>query len=210
MENVIALRGDPPKGQATFVAQDGGFEHATELIRHIKRNFSLGIAAACYPEPHPEAVDAKTDLEHAKRKVDEGAEFLITQLFYDNRDFHAFVDRARQAGIDVPIVAGLMPVVSTSQIRRIASMCGAKIPPDLDRKLEECADDDEAAREVGIEHTTAQARELWDSGVDGIHFYVLNRSYSVAAILSEPGPPRSHGTAQGLIRHPFRDPCLPP
>ena len=196
IENVIALRGDPPKGQATFVPQAAGFEHATELIRHIKRNFSLGIAAACYPEPHPEAVDAKTDLEYARRKVDEGAEFLITQLFYDNRDFHAFVDRARQAGIDVPIVAGLMPVVSTSQIRRIASMCGAKIPPDLNRKLEECVDDDEAAREVGIEHTTAQARELWDSGVDGIHFYVLNRRYSVSAILrnlalpGHKGPPK--------------------
>ena len=183
IENVIALRGDPPKGQSDFVAEDGGFAHATDLIRHIKRSFSMSIAAACYPEPHPEAIDAKSDLKYAKRKVAEGAEFLITQLFYDNNDFFSFVDRARRAGIDVPIVAGLMPVVSTSQIRRIAAMCGAKIPPELDRKLEACADDDEAAREVGIEHSTAQAMELWESGVEGIHFYVLNRSYSISKIL---------------------------
>ena len=183
IENVIALRGDPPGGQADFVPEEGGFAHATDLIRHIKGNFSMGIAAACYPEPHPEAIDATSDLEYARRKVDEGAEFLITQLFYDNDDFYSFVDRARQAGIDVPIVAGLMPVVSTGQIRRITAMCGAKIPPELDRRLEACADDDQAAREVGIEHSTAQAGQLWERGVEGIHFYVLNRSYSVSKIL---------------------------
>ncbi len=183
IENVIALRGDPPKGQSDFVPEDGGFAHATDLIRHIKGSFSMGIAAACYPEPHPEAIDAKTDLEYAKRKVDEGAEFLITQLFYDNDDFYSFVDRARQVRIDVPIVAGLMPVVSTSQIRRIAAMCGAKIPPELDKRLEACAEDDKAAREVGVEYSTAQARDLWENGVEGIHFYVLNRSYSVSKIL---------------------------
>ena len=126
IENVIALRGDPPRGQSEFVPEDGGFAHATDLIRHIKGNFAMGVAAACYPESHPEATDAKSDLEYAKQKVDEGAEFLITQLFYDNNDFYSFVDRARQAGISLPIVAGLMPVVSTSQIRRITALCGAK------------------------------------------------------------------------------------
>ena len=195
IENVIALRGDPPMGQDSFVPAEGGFAYATELIEHLKRNFDFGIAAACYPESHQESPDPQTDLDYVKQKVDLGADFLITQLFYDNSDFFRFLDRARQAGINVPIIAGLLPVVSTSQIRRIAGLCGATIPRELNEKLEKYVDDDRAAREVGVEHTLAQVRELWDAGVDGIHFYVLNRSYSVSKILGNTGIPGHSGVA---------------
>ena len=184
IENVIALRGDPPRGQATFVPAGGGFAHATDLIEHAKRNFDFGIAAACYPEGHQESPDLKSDIEYTKMKVDLGADFLITQLYYDNRYFFDFLERARKAAIEVPIVPGLLPIVSASQIRRIADLSGATIPAELSAKLEEYADDDNAVREIGIEHTTRQVEELWNAGVDGIHFYVLNRSYSVSKILS--------------------------
>ena len=189
IENVIALRGDPPRGQPNFVPAEGGFAYATDLIKHIRRNFAFGIAAACYPETHPEAIDPQTDLIYAKKKAELGADFLITQLFYDNHDFYAFLDRARKVGITVPILAGILPILSTRQIRRFTALCGATIPPDLDRRLDKYADDDEAVRELGVEHTTAQVRDLWDNGVQGIHFYVLNRSYSVSKILRNLGLP---------------------
>ena len=187
IENVIALRGDPPRGQTSFVPAERGFAHATDLIDHIKRNFKFGLAAACYPETHSESWDLCTDLKYTKLKVDLGAHFLITQLFYDNNDFFTFLDRARQWGIEVPILPGLLPILTTRQIRRFAKLCGASIPRDLDRQLEEYADDDTAVRELGIEHTSEQVRQLWDYGVQGIHFYVLNRSYSVSKILRNVG-----------------------
>ena len=183
IENVIALRGDPPRGQETFVPVEDGFSHATELIAHMKSNFDFGIAAACYPEGHIESPDVETDLEYSKRKVEAGAEFLITQLFYDNSDFFAFLEKARKVGITVPILAGVLPILSASQIRRFAAFCGAKIPSALDRRLERFKDDDHAARELGIEQATMQVLELWENGVEGVHFYVLNRSYSVSSIL---------------------------
>lgn len=183
VENVIALRGDPPRGESAFVPVEGGFQHASDLIQHIRQNFRFSMAAACYPEGHSESLDLDTDLEYTKLKVAQGAEFLITQLFYDNNDFFAFVDRARKAGIDVPIIPGILPILSTPQIRRFTSLCGAKIPAQLDRGLERFVDDDHAARELGVEYATKQVRELWESGVAGVHFYVLNRSYSVSKIL---------------------------
>ena len=122
IENIIALRGDPPRGEKTFVPASGGFAHATDLIEHVKRNFDFGIAAACYPEGHVESPDLESDIEYAKMKVDLGADFLITQLYYDNRYFFDFLDRARQVGIDVPILPGLLPIVSASQIMRIAGV----------------------------------------------------------------------------------------
>ncbi len=183
IQNVIALRGDPPRGQDHFVPVEGGFAHATDLIEHIKANFDFGIAAGCYPETHLESPNAQVDMEFTKRKVDLGAEFLITQLFYDNDDFFSFVERARKAGINVPILAGVMPILSTPQIQRFAALCGATIPPGLNAKLVKHADDNDAVRQIGIEHTTNQVRDLWDSDVDGVHFYVLNRSYSVSAVL---------------------------
>lgn len=187
IENVIALRGDPPGGQTGFVSEEGGFQHATELIEHIRKNFQFGIAAACYPEGHSESTDLGTDLEFTKLKVNKGADFLITQLFYDNQDFFDFVDRAQGAGINVPIIPGVLPILSTSQIRRFTALCGAKIPPKLDRELERFAADDDAVRELGVEYATKQVEELWANGVPGIHFYVLNRSYSVSKILTNLG-----------------------
>jgi methylenetetrahydrofolate reductase (NADPH) len=194
IENVIALRGDPPQGQIDFVPVEGGFGHAIDLIGHIRRNFGFGVAAACYPEGHTESPDLPTDLEYTKLKVQGGADFLITQLFYDNNDFFSFVDRAKQAGLDVPIIPGVLPILSTGQIRRFTALCGAKIPAALDRQLDRFADDDDAVRELGVEHATGQVRELWDAGVPGVHFYVLNRSYSVSKILTNLGLPGHTGS----------------
>ena len=187
IENIIALRGDPPQGQTDFVPVTGGFEHATSLIKHIRQNFQFGLAGACYPEGHVESPDLGKDIEYARLKVEEGADFLVTQLFYDNSHFFEFIDRAAKAGINVPIVPGVLPILTTAQIRRFTGMCGATIPTELDRQLEKYAGDDDAVRELGIEYATNQVRELWDSGVPGVHFYVLNRSYSVSKILDNLG-----------------------
>ena len=187
IDNVIALRGDPPRGQQGFVPTEGGFKHATELIEHIRRGFRFGIAAACYPEGHVESPDPATDLEHTKLKVSNGADFLITQLFYDNSYFFDFLDRARGAGINVPIIPGMLPILNTRQIRRFTALCGARIPPALDRQLDKFADDDDAVRDLGVEYATKQVKELWDNGVAGVHFYVLNRTYSVSKILTNLG-----------------------
>lgn len=183
IENVIALRGDPPRGEQEFSVTEGGFSHASELVTHIKANYDFGIAAACYPEGHTEAVSLEQDLEYAKLKVDNGAEFLITQLFFDNNDYFDFAERAAAAGIDVPVVPGILPVLSGPQIRRFTSLCGSRIPSGLDAELDRLGDDDEAVRELGVEYAARQVRELWDAGVPGVHFYVLNRSYSVSKIL---------------------------
>ena len=183
IENVIALRGDPPRGETRFVPVSGGFSHATDLIEYIRGDFHFGIAAACYPESHTESTDLNADLDYTKRKVEAGAEFLITQLFYDNAYFFDFLDKARRAGIDVPILAGVLPILNTAQIRRFAALCGATIPHELDKRLERFVDDDDAARELGIECATEQVRDLWDSGVEGVHFYALNRSHSISKVL---------------------------
>ncbi len=183
IENVIALRGDPPRGASQFVATDRGFRHASDLVSHIRANYDFGIAAACYPEGHTEAESLERDLEYAKLKVDNGADFLITQLFYDNNDYFDFADRAGAVGIGVPVVPGVLPVLSASQIRRFTALCGSRIPPKLDAELERLADDDDAVRELGVEYATRQVEELWAAGVPGVHFYVLNRSYSVSKIL---------------------------
>lgn len=183
IENVIALRGDPPRGASQFVATDGGFSHASDLVTHIRANYDFGIAAACYPEGHTEAESLERDLEYAKLKVDNGADFLITQLFFDNDDYFAFADRANAAGIDVPVIPGILPVLSAPQIRRFTALCGSKIPSGLDADLDRLGENDDAVRELGIEHAARQVEELWAAGVPGVHFYVLNRSYSVSKIL---------------------------
>ena len=189
IENVIALRGDPPRGEREFTVTEGGFSHASELVTHIKGNYEFGIAAACYPEGHTEAESLQQDLEYAKLKVDNGAEFLITQLFFDNNDYFDFAERAAAAGIDAPVVPGILPVLSGPQIRRFTSLCGSKIPADLDAELDRLGDDDDSVRELGVEYAARQVRELWDAGVPGVHFYVLNRSYSVSRILDRLGLP---------------------
>lgn len=192
IENIIALRGDPPRGSTEFVPVAGGFQHATDLLQHVKSNFKFGVAAACYPEGHTESVDLETDLEYVKLKVENGADFLVTQLFYDNRYFFDFVERARAGGIEVPIIPGVLPVLNSAQVRRFTVLSGSKIPPALDRLLDKYVDNDDSARDMGVEYATAQVRELWDSGVPGVHFYVLNRSYSVSRILDNLQLPGHH------------------
>ena len=183
VENIIALRGDPPRGSTEFVPVEGGFQHATDLLQHVKSNFKFGVAAACYPEGHTESVDLDSDLKYVKMKVDSGADFLVTQLFYDNRHYFDFIERAHSAGISVPIIPGVLPVLNSAQVRRFTGLSGSEIPPDLDKLLDKYADSDNSARDMGVEYATAQVRELWDAGVPGVHFYVLNRSYSVSRIL---------------------------
>ena len=189
IENVIALRGDPPRGEQQFTVTEGGFSHASDLVTHIHANYEFGIAAACYPEGHTEAESLERDLEYAKLKVDKGADFLITQLFFDNADYFAFADRAVASGIDVPVIPGILPVLSAPQIRRFTALCGSKIPTDLDAELDRLADDDDAVRDLGVEYAARQVEELWAAGVPGVHFYVLNRSYSVSRILDHLGIP---------------------
>ena len=187
IENVIALRGDPPRGENEFTVTEGGFSHASELVSHIKANYEFGIAAACYPEGHTEAASLKQDLEYAKLKVDSGADFLITQLFFDNNDYFAFAEKAAAGGIGVPVIPGILPVLSGPQIRRFTSLCGSKIPEDLDAELNRLGDDDDSVRELGIDYAARQVEGLLAAGVPGVHFYVLNRSYSVSRILDRLG-----------------------
>ena len=187
IENVIALRGDLPQGDNAGAPAKSGFRHASDLIGHIRGNFDFGVAAACYPEGHTESVDLDADMEHTKLRVSQGADFLITQLFYDNNHYFDFVERAQKSGISVPILPGVLPILTTSQVRRFTTLCGAKIPEELDKQLDKLGEDDDAVRDLGVEHATRQVRELWDAGVPGVHFYVLNRSYSVSKILANLG-----------------------
>jgi methylenetetrahydrofolate reductase (NADPH) len=183
LENILALRGDPPKGQDAFTPHPDGFRHADELVTHIRarRPFCLGVAG--YPEGHPETPDKARDLENLKRKVDAGADFVVTQLFFDNDDYFRFVERARRSGIGVPIVPGLMPVTNVAQLRRFTAMCGARIPDTLSRVLEPLQEDPEAVVRAGIEYGLRQAEGLLKGGAPGVHFYTLNRSRSTAEIL---------------------------
>lgn len=183
IQNVIALRGDPPRGSSTFVKAEGGLGHASELVALIRARYDFCVAAACYPEKHLEAPDAESDLAFLKAKVDAGADFLITQLFFDNADYFAFVERARAAGIEVPIIAGIMPITNLSQIMRFTSFCGARIPAPLLAALEACGNDADAVRALGVEHATAQCRDLIARGAPGIHFYTLNRSLATRHVL---------------------------
>jgi methylenetetrahydrofolate reductase (NADPH) len=183
VENVLALRGDPPQGESKFTPAEGGFRYASELVGFIReRHRDLCLAGACYPEGHPEAVSREKDLENLKCKVDAGVDFLITQLFFDNADFLTFRDRAVRAGIHLPIVAGIMPVLSVKQVKRFTQMCGATIPRPLLRRIEAVEDDPEAVRHIGMYHSTQQCLDLLERQVAGIHFYTLNRSTATRAI----------------------------
>jgi methylenetetrahydrofolate reductase (NADH) len=182
IENVLALRGDPPQGQTKFVRPEGGFGYGQELARFVKANYDFCVGGAAYPEGHIEAVDRDTDLRHLKEKVDSGAEFLITQLFFDPNDYFRFVERARAVGIDVPIVPGIMPVTNVAQIHRFTSMCGASIPDALRDLLDRVKDDEQAVVAVGVEWATDQCRRLLAGGAPGIHFYTLNRSRSAQMV----------------------------
>lgn len=183
IDNVIALRGDPPRGETTFVTPDGGFARAVELVAFIRARYDFCVAAACYPETHPEAVSAGNDLLHAKAKVDAGADLLISQLFFDATVYFDFVERARAAGILVPIVPGIMPITNLSQVKRITKMCGAGIPAALLARLEATGGEATAVQRIGVEHATEQCQQLLAGGAPGIHFYTLNRSHATVDIL---------------------------
>jgi len=183
VENVLALRGDPPKGESAFVPAEGGFAHASELVAFIRQEgFPFCVGAACYPEGHPESPSLDADMTHLKAKVDAGADFLISQLFFDNQDYLAFVRRARSAGIDAPILPGLMPVTNVSQTHRFTQMCGARIPQELSRRLAIVERDPAAVVATGVYWTTAQAKQLLEQGVPGLHFYTLNQSSATLAV----------------------------
>ncbi len=183
IENILALRGDPPEGETAFVPTEGGFRFANELVGFIReRHGDICLGAACYPEKHPEAPSREQDLDNLKRKVEAGVDFLITQLFFRNADFYEFRDRAVGAGIRVPVIAGIMPILSVKQIKRFTKMCGATIPADLLRKIEAVEDDAEAVRQIGMYHATQQCLDLLAHDVVGIHFYTLNRSTVTRAI----------------------------
>jgi methylenetetrahydrofolate reductase (NADPH) len=173
IENVLALGGDEPPG---YVPPPDALRYANELVSLIRARHALCIGVACYPETHPRAPSPEADLAMLAQKVRAGADFLITQLFFDDEDYFRFVARARAAGITQPIVPGIMPVVSTASIRRMTALCGARIPDELGRALDAAADDDERTLEIGVEWATAQCRELLRRGAPGIHFYTLNRS----------------------------------
>lgn len=184
IENVLALRGDPPKGSTQFEASAGGFSYASELIAMLRRNYDFCIGAACYPEVHLEAPDAEADLRRLKEKVDAGADFLISQLFFNNDRFAAFVKQARALGIAVPILPGLMPITNYQQVARFTSSIGASIPPKLLRELELRAQDGKAVEDLGVAYAALQATELLQQGAPGVHFYTLNRSPATRAIVS--------------------------
>ena len=186
IENVLALRGDPPAGvdASDWQAADGGLRYSRELIELIRAEYDFAVGAACFPEVHLAAESADSDLRYTREKVDAGARFLITQLFFDNAVYYDFVARAREAGIDVPIIPGIMPITNAAQIRRFTQMCGATIPPGLLRELELRSGQPEAVADFGVAYATMQCADLLAAGAPGIHFYTLNRSPSTRAILS--------------------------
>jgi methylenetetrahydrofolate reductase (NADPH) len=184
VENVLALRGDPPQGETDWTATAGGFEHSRELVQMLAADYPFAVAAACFPETHVHAVSAEEDLRHLKDKVDAGVSFLVTQLFFDNAVYESFVARARAIGIGVPIVPGIMPITNVAQIKKVTQLCGSDLPAVLVEQLEARADDAEAVVDFGVAYATLQCAELLAMGAPGIHFYTLNRSPATRAILS--------------------------
>ncbi len=183
IENVLALRGDPPPG-SDFQATRGGFAHASDLTALIRDRGGFCIGGAAYPEVHPDAPDAATDLQNLQTKVAAGSDFLVTQLFFDNRDYFSFLERVREAGIGVPVLPGIMPVTNLGQVKRFTEMCGAALPADLLGALEAAGDDEAAVLEIGVTHALQQCRDLLSAGAPGIHFYTLNKSASTREILT--------------------------
>jgi methylenetetrahydrofolate reductase (NADPH) len=183
IENIFALRGDPPRGQEDFVQPEGGLGSAAELAAFIGSRWDFTVGGACFPEVHPEAPDLETDLAYLKTKVDAGASFLITQLFFDNQVYFDFVAAARAAGIEVPILAGVIPVASFAQTKRICDLCDASIPSRLEAAFAAAEGDEKAEFELGVAYAAQQCSELLLAGVPGIHFYALNRAPATRAVL---------------------------
>ncbi|MCX7432673.1 MAG: methylenetetrahydrofolate reductase [NAD(P)H] [Planctomycetia bacterium] len=183
---IVALRGDPPKGETSFTPLADGLQYASELVALIRSEFpEFGILVAGYPETHQEAVNAAADLDNLKRKCDAGGDVVVTQLFYDNADFFRFRDRCAAIGITQPIVPGLMPVTNYAQVRRIASLCKARLPDEFTRAFEAAGTDEAAQFEAGVEFASRQVQGLLDGGVPGIHFYVLNKSTATSRVLRQ-------------------------
>jgi methylenetetrahydrofolate reductase (NADPH) len=186
--NILALRGDPPGGLGEFEKTEGGFEFSYELVRFIKDigGFSIGVAG--FPEGHIACAEGKyADWRHLKHKIDQGADFVITQLFFDNRDYFEFRDYLTGLGVRVPLVPGIIPILSAAKIKRFVALCGADLPGDLVSELDKRADDDQAVAQFGVEYATRQCEELLREGVPGLHFYTLNKAKSTAAIVKNLG-----------------------
>jgi methylenetetrahydrofolate reductase (NADPH) len=186
IENVLALRGDPPKGQTAFTPVDGGFQYADELVSFIRgiHQANLCVGGACYPEKHVECPNPAVDLMNLKKKIDQGLDFVITQLFFNNQHYFDFVGRARRVGISIPIIPGIIPITNAAQIERLTMMCGATLPYDLAAEVHRRRDDSKAMLELGVAHATAQCIDLLLRGAPGIHFYTLNRSAATREIYS--------------------------
>jgi methylenetetrahydrofolate reductase (NADPH) len=184
VENVLALRGDPPRGQVHFERPKGGLESAAELAAFISERYEFALGGACFPEVHPEAETPEADLAYLKTKVTSGASFLITQLFFDNRVYFEFVEAARATGIDVPIIPGVIPITSYAQIVRFCDLCAASIPSPLADAMEALNGDPRAEAELGIAYAARQCNELLAGGAPGIHFYTLNRAPATRAVLA--------------------------
>jgi methylenetetrahydrofolate reductase (NADPH) len=182
IENLMCLRGDPPKGQTIFTPPPDGFANAYQLVRLARSMSDFSIGVAGYPEPHPECPDRNLDLRHLKEKVDCGADFVTTQLFFDNKDYFDFCRRARALGIASRIIPGIWPITNYKQIQRVAQMCGATLPDELRQKLEPVADDQAAVFEIGVAWASRQCEELLAGGAPGIHFYTMNRSHATQRI----------------------------
>jgi methylenetetrahydrofolate reductase (NADPH) len=194
---IMALRGDPPKGETEFRQAAGGLRYASELVALIRREFpEFGILVAGYPETHQEAVSPEADLENLRRKCDAGGDVVVTQLFYDNADFFRFREQCAAIGITAPIVPGVMPVTNYAQIRRIATLCKARLPAEFTRAFEAAGDDEAAQFEAGVDFAARQVEELIAGGVPGIHFYVLNRSSATASVLKQVG----QGDSRAAVR----------
>jgi methylenetetrahydrofolate reductase (NADPH) len=188
IRNILALRGDPPNGVGEFTKTPGGFEFSRELVAFIKELDGFCIGTAGFPEGHIACRDGKVvDWQRLKQKVDAGADFIITQLFFDNRDFFEFRDYVTRLGVRVPIVPGMLPILSASQIKKFTTLCGAKIPEPMLRKLEELGDNDAAVTAYGIDYATRQCEELLREGVEGLHFYTLNKAHSTTEVVKNLG-----------------------
>jgi len=183
IQNILALRGDPPPGE-NWAQTEGGFEYASELIAFLRERGGFGIGAAGFPEGHIDCVEGReTDWRHLVGKINSGADFVITQMFFDNADYFRFADFLKGQGVAAPLFPGIIPVANAGQIKKFSAMCGAKLPESFASRLDELGDDAEAVREYGIEYATAQCRELLDRGAPGLHFYTLNKSKAVLQIL---------------------------
>jgi methylenetetrahydrofolate reductase (NADPH) len=200
LENVLALRGDPPAGQEEWRMTPGGLEFSAQLVSMIQDDYpQFAIGGACFPETHIAATSSEDDLRYLKDKVDAGARFLITQMFFDNALYDDFVRRAREAGIDVPIVPGILPITNVAQLERITGLCGASIPSGLMAELQARAEDADAVADFGVAYATLQCADLLAAGAPGVHFYTLNRSTATRAILSALRLTRPWARTEGLL-----------